>query len=306
MDDLDFSHLAATPATPVAPAAPPPASVTATLIPNKALPTDPHLAARFFSIAGEQETFEQGVAIFTEGDKPGSGLFAKKARMYLLLEGQVALTVKAKPLHLVLPGENFGELAIISDAPRSATATALKKSRLASMDEKRVLQALPQAPEFALQLVSNLTGQMRRSVERLLAARRAIMPRLGGTGIGAEQLATLRRTLGDLRPTVMKAGETVVNQGATGVHMFILLEGIAAISVNGATVEQVGPGETFGEVALLGATARAATVVAETDGAWLPVNREAFLRIVREHPAISLALLHSMCERVRHLNAQLA
>jgi CRP-like cAMP-binding protein len=279
--------------------------VTATQIPNKSLPTDPQLAARFFSVAGEQESVEPRAVIFAEGEKPGSGIFARKARMYLLLEGQVALTVKGKPLHLVLPGEYFGELAIISDAPRSATATALKKSQLATMDEKRVLQALPQAPEFALQLVSNLTSQMRRSVERLLAAKRPMVPRQGASGISAEQVAKLRRTLGDPQPTPMKQGEVVVNQGATGVYMFILLEGTAAISVNGSAVEQVGPGETFGEVALLGAASRAATAMAESDGAWLPVNRDAFLKIVREHPSIGLALLHSMCERVRHLNSQL-
>jgi CRP/FNR family transcriptional regulator, cyclic AMP receptor protein len=131
------------------------------------------------------------------------------------------------------------------------------------------------------------------------------VPRLGGTGIDAEQAAKLRRTLGDPQPTAMRKGEVVVNQGATGVYMYILLDGIASISVNGSTVEQVGPGETFGEVGLLGASTRAATAVAETDGAWMPVNRDAFLRIVREHPAIGLALLRSMCERVRHLNAQL-
>ncbi|MBL8384043.1 MAG: cyclic nucleotide-binding domain-containing protein [Burkholderiales bacterium] len=309
MDDLDFSHLAPQPATPpaaaVSAAATPPAAVTATQIPNKALPVDPHLAARFFSIAGEEETVEPGAVIFAEGDRPGAGLFARKARMYFLLEGQVALTLRGKPLHLVLPGEHFGELAIISDAPRSATATALRKSRLAAMDEKRVLQALPQVPEFALQLVSNLTGQMRRSVERLLAARRPVAPRTGGSRLGATEIAALRRALGDPVPTPMKQGETVVNQGATGIYMFVLLEGFAAISVDGAAVEQVGPGETFGEVALLGATARAATAVAASDGAWLPVNRDGFLRIVRAQPAIGLALLRSMGERVRHLNAQL-
>jgi len=302
MDDLDFSHLAATSPAPVAT---PTASPASTQFPGEILPTDPQLAARFFATAGDEASLEAGSSIFVEGEKPGSGLFSRKARMYLLREGQVALTLKGKPLHLVLPGEVFGELAIISDAPRSATATTLKASRIASLDEKRVLQALPQTPEFALQLVTSLTSQMRRGVERLLAGRRAIQPRAGGTGLDPEQITRLRHTLGDPSPTLMRKGDRVVNQGASGGFMFVLLDGIATISVNGSAVEQVGPGESFGEAALLGATTRAASAVAETDGAWLPVNREAFLRIVREHPAIGLALLRSMCERVRHLNAQL-
>ncbi len=308
MDDLDFSHLApaAPPAT--APAAPIiPAPLTATQIPVRAAaPThDPQLAMRFFRIAGEEESFEAGTNVFVEGEKP-SGLFAKRARMYLLIEGQIALTLKGKPLYMMLPGESFGELAIISDAPRSATATALKKSRVLSLDEKRVLTSLPQAPEFALQMVNSLSGQMRRSIEKLLAANSgALKPRVGGSGLNADQLGKLRHTLGDPLPTAMKRGETIVNQGATGVHMFVVLSGRVTIGVNNRPVEQIGAGETFGEVAMLGAAPRGATAICEEDGAWLPVNRDAFLKIVREHPAAGLALLHSMCERVQHLNSQM-
>ncbi len=303
MDDLDFSHLA--PAAPAA--APAPAPLTATRIPVKAaaLPHDPQLAMRFFRIAGEEETIEAGSNVFAEGEKP-SGMFAKRARMYFLLEGQIALTLKGKPLYMMLPGETFGELAIISDAPRSATATALKKSRVLSLDEKRVLTSLPQEPEFALQMISGLSGQMRRSVEKLLAAKSgALVPRLGGSGLNADQLAKLRDTLGDPLPTAMKRGEIVVNQGAMGIHMFVVLSGRVTIGVNNRPVEQIGTGETFGEVAMLGAAPRAATAMCEEDGSWLPVNRDAFLKIVRAHPAAGMALMHSMCERIQHLNSQM-
>ena len=104
MDDLDFSYLA-----PAAPAAAKPAaapvSLTATQIPARSvpLPQDPQMVMRFFGTSGETETVEAGTALFNEGEKP-TGMFAKKARMYLLLDGQIALTLKGKPLHLVLPG----------------------------------------------------------------------------------------------------------------------------------------------------------------------------------------------------------
>lgn len=297
MDDLDFSHLA-----PATPQPPPP---TARPAKAGALPYDPQLAARFFRLAGEEETFEAGTNVFVEQEK-ATGMFAKRARMYLLVEGQIALSLKGKPLYLLLPGETFGELAIISDAPRSATATALKKSLVLSLDEKRVLTSLPQAPEFALQLVSSLAGQMRRSVEQLLSAGRGtLVPRLGGSGLNADQLAKLRHTLGDPVPNSMRRGETVVSQGAMGVNMFVVLSGRVTIGVNGTPVEQIGTGETFGEIAMLGSTTRSATAMAEEDGAWLPVNRDAFIKIVKAHPAAGIALLRSMCERVQHLNSQM-
>lgn len=149
-----------------------------------------------------------------------------------------------------------------------------------SLDEKRVLTSLPQVPEFALQLVSSLSGQMRRSIEKLLAAKSgALVPRLGGSGLNADQLAKLRHTLGDPLPTAMKRGETIVNQGAMGVHMFVVLSGRVTIGVNNRPVEQIGTGETFGEVAMLGAAPRAATAMCEADGAWLPVHRDAFINL---------------------------
>lgn len=297
MDDLDFSHLA-----PAAPQAPAPAAKPAKA---EALPHDRQLAARFFRIAGEEETFEAGARVFAEQEK-ASGMFAKRARMYFLVEGQIALSLKARPLYMILPGETFGELAIISDAPRSATATAFKKSRVLSLDEKRVLASLPQEPLFALQLVSSLTGQMRRSIEKLLAAGGGkLQPRVGGYGLKADQLTKLRQSLGDPAPTPMKKGETVVSQGAQGVNMYVVLHGRVTIGVNGNPVEQIGAGETFGEIAILGSSARGATAVAEEDGAWLPVNRDAFLKIVKAHPAVGVALLRSMCERIQHLNSQM-
>lgn len=297
MDDLDFSHLA-----PAAPQAPAPAAKPAKA---EALPHDRQLAARFFRIAGEEETFEAGARVFAEQEK-ASGMFAKRARMYFLVEGQIALSLKARPLYMILPGETFGELAIISDAPRSATATAFKKSRVLSLDEKRVLASLPQEPLFALQLVSSLTGQMRRSIEKLLAAGGGkLQPRVGGYGLKADQLTKLRQSLGDPAPTPMKKGETVVSQGAQGVNMYVVLHGRVTIGVNGNPVEQIGAGETFGEIAMLGSSARGATAVAEEDGTWLPVNRDAFLKIVKAHPAVGVALLRSMCERIQHLNSQM-
>lgn len=297
MDDLDFSHLTA-----AAPQAPAPAAKPARA---EALPYDPQLAARFFRIAGEEETFEPGAKVFVEQEK-ASGMFAKRARMYLLLEGQIALSLKGKPLYMILPGETFGELAIISDAPRSATATVFKKSRVLSLDEKRVLTSLPQEPQFALQLVSSLASQMRRSIEKLLAAGGAsLVPRLGGSGLNADQLAKLRQSLGDPTPSAMRKGDTVVSQGAMGVNMYVVLSGRVTIGVDGKPVEQIGAGETFGEIAMLGSTTRGATAMAEEDGAWLPVNRDAFVKIVKANPAVGVALLRSMCGRVQHLISQM-
>jgi CRP-like cAMP-binding protein len=297
MEDLDFSQ--------PAPAAPKPAAVKPPPPPGSGVNPlyNPALALKFFQIAGEAESFPAGTTIFAEQDKPG-GLFAKGARVYLLLEGEVALTLKGKPLNLVMPGELLGELSIITGAPRSATATARKNCRVLSLDEKRFVSALQQLPEFSFMLVSIMAQRLVHGVDRLLASRKGPMPpREGGTGLDGTQLIELKRAMGDPTPTPMQAGDAIVKKGAVGVSMFVVTAGRVEISVNDRRVETVGRGETFGETAVLGPNVRAATATAVSDGAFLAISREAFLRVVRANPALGIALLRSISERVQHMDA---
>lgn len=301
MDDLDFSKPAG------AAPAPKPDPAKAARPGAEAMPSpyDPALALRFFRIAGALEDIGAGKRIFAEGDKPG-GLFSRGARIYLVLEGQVALTLNGKPLHLVLPGEIFGEMALISDAPRSATATALKASRLIALEEKHFLRCLAQAPEFALMLVGMLAQQLRRGFERVLATRPGpLPPREGGQGLDKPRLAELKLALGDRAPTPMQAGNALVTAGAIGVCMYVVVSGRVSIAIDGRGIEDIGAGEIFGETALLGPAQRAATATATADGGWLAVSRNEFLDIVRERPALGIALLRSMSQRLQHVGALL-
>jgi CRP-like cAMP-binding protein len=298
MDDLDFSAPAATP-KPSAPPAPPAAAA------KEITPYDPQLALKFFKLAGELETFAAGAQLFAEREKPGR-FFSRGARVYLLIDGEIALTLKGKPLNLVLPGEMFGVLAVISDSSRSATAVARKNSRVLSLDEKRFLASLQQEPEFIVMLISSMSQQLVFSMNRLIAANRPRPPRIGGQGLGKTMLADLRHAMGDPTPKLMKAGEVILTKGAMGVSMFVVVTGQVAIAIDGVVVEHVGPGEVFGETALLGPTARGASATAETDGAWLSVSRDDFMQIVKVRPAFGIALLRSMSERIQYLGELIA
>lgn len=290
MSDLDFSK----PAEPDRKPAAAGASQEANLY-------DPKLALKFFQLTGELEVFPAGEVIFKEQDKSGK-FFSKGARIYLLVEGQVALTMREKPLSLVMPGEIFGEVAVISDTPRTATATARKATRVISLDEKRFLGTLQQMPDFALMLLSVMSQRLRRAVERWVFAKKERPAAAAHTaGLDKKMLAELRHEMGDPTPKPARAGETIVNKGAAGVSMFVVTEGQVTISVDGLVVEHVGPGGTFGEMALLGGATRAATATAQVDSAWLSVGREDFLTMVKAKPAFGIALLRSMSERIKHV-----
>ena len=105
MSDLDFSK----PASPPTP-------------PSKPI-YDPAMAVEFFSSAGKPEPVAKGATLFAENEK-GSRLLFQRDKMYLLLEGEINLLVGNKVIGTVKKGEIFGEMASISQMPRSASAAS--------------------------------------------------------------------------------------------------------------------------------------------------------------------------------------
>jgi CRP/FNR family cyclic AMP-dependent transcriptional regulator len=263
--------------------------------------TNPGLRWNSSSSGAAWSSSPAGKQIFAENDKTG-GLFSKGARIYLLLDGDVMLTRGGKPLDLVPPGEIFGEMAAIAEAPRSATAIAHKNCRVLSLDEKQFQSALQKMPEFALMLMSVMAQRLRRGVARLAAAKKTAVEVLEHRNtLDRKMLAELQRALGDPKPSTAAAGKTVVTKGAVGACMFVVTKGRIAISVDDRVIEHVGPGGAFGEMALVERSGRSATATAETDSAWLLVGKDEFVEMVRARPAFGIALMRSMSARVLHI-----
>lgn len=294
MDDLDFSGKARDPVRK------PVADLRRSTEPASLY--QPKLALDFFRIEGTAEQFPAGKQIFVENEKSG-GFFSKGARIYLLLEGEVALTLQGKPLELVLSGEIFGEMATLADVPRSATATARKNCRVLSLDEKQFLRSMQHMPEFAMMLISIMAQRLRRSVAKLAqAGKTEVAALVHENTLDRKMLRDLQRELGDPPPTVAHAGQNVVTKGAVGACMFVVTEGRIAISVGDMVIERVGPGGVFGEMALVDRTTRSATATAETESSWLMVSHSDFLSMLKAKPAFGIALLRSMSARILHVD----
>ena len=78
------------------------------------------VALEFFRSAGKPKTFAKGRKIFAENQR-GFPFLLMPNRMYLLLDGEVAVFAKNTPIGTVRPGQIFGEMASIDQGPRSAT-----------------------------------------------------------------------------------------------------------------------------------------------------------------------------------------
>lgn len=102
----------------------------------------------------------------------------------------------------------------------------------------------------------------------------------------------LKRISRDFRDKRFKAGASIVRQNEmSGVGFFIITEGEASVIVDGREVARLGPGEHFGELALISEGVRTATVTALTQLQCLEITFWDFRRIAKENPDIAWKLL---------------
>jgi hypothetical protein len=94
---------------------------------------------------------------------------------------------------------------------------------------------------------------------------------------------TLERLAASLERRSVPAGETVIRQGDPGDLFYVIEDGEVDIEIDGETVHRRGPGEFFGEIALLRDVPRTATVRARTDVSLLTLERDEFVAAVTGH-----------------------
>jgi CRP-like cAMP-binding protein len=104
----------------------------------------------------------------------------------------------------------------------------------------------------------------------------------------------LERIATSMKQRTFGAGDTVTSEGQTGVGFFVIEEGQAAVTVHGVERRKLGPGDYFGEVALLNESARTATITAETDLRCYGLTSWEFRPLVETHGSIAWKLLQAM------------
>jgi CRP-like cAMP-binding protein len=259
---------------------------------------DPAVARKCFDSFGKTENFAEMENFFIEGQASD--------RMYLLVEGEVSLLRNKKTLDIVKAGEIFGEIAVITQQPRSATAIARKFCQALVMDARQFQQALQATPEFALMLMNIMNNRLRLTLA--LMKQTASLPSFGDRDdlrvFDKKMMEDLVAAFRARPPQTFPAGRVIMKEGDSGVSMYIVIRGRITVSINGIVVEQVGPGGTFGEMALVDQASRSATAVAATESQLLTISRSDFLNLVKTKPGFAISLLKTIADRLRTMTAQ--
>jgi CRP-like cAMP-binding protein len=95
---------------------------------------------------------------------------------------------------------------------------------------------------------------------------------------------SLEHLAGSLRALRVRAGEEIVREGEPGDHFYVIASGEVDVRVGGRPTSELGPGDYFGEIALLREVPRTATVVARTDVELFTLDRDEFVAAVTGHP----------------------
>jgi len=106
----------------------------------------------------------------------------------------------------------------------------------------------------------------------------------------------LERIASSMKQRTFRAGDTVTAEGQGGVGFFVIEDGSAKVTIGGAERRTLGPGDYFGEVALLTDSPRTATITAETDLRCYGMTSWDFKPLVESHSSIAWHLLQAMAK----------
>ena len=119
-------------------------------------------------------------------------------------------------------------------------------------------------------------------------------------GLENRELERLSRAF---KERTFRAGATVASEGQTGAGFFLIADGTATVSVGGEARGTLGPGDYFGEIALIDEGTRSATVTATTDLRCYGLTPWEFRAFVEEHPQVAWSLLQTLARRIRAMES---
>ena len=109
-----------------------------------------------------------------------------------------------------------------------------------------------------------------------------------------------------MRESRFNEGEAITTEGRSGVGFFLIEDGNATVSLRGEIVRTLGPGDHFGEIALIDEGPRSATVTATTDLRCRGMAAWEFRSFVQEHPEVAWPLLQTLASRLREAEERTA
>jgi CRP-like cAMP-binding protein/Zn-dependent protease len=223
-----------------------------------------------------------GQPVFRQGDRPDAFYVVRSGLLEVVEEDRD--TGVERQIRTLARGESFGELGLVSGAPRAATIRAIKEAELFEVDKgtfDHLLADMVHVPDFepTLQQLVELRGLACFST------------------FSNEQLFEL---LGRGTWVAFTPGREIMREGDVGDAFYAISSGQVDIVRDGSVVNTLGPGAHFGEIALLMDVPRTATVVARTPVRAFRVDRDGFDRLIAHVFRRGVDVSYAVTEELAH------
>ena len=108
----------------------------------------------------------------------------------------------------------------------------------------------------------------------------------------------------DIPEMSIGAKQLILAEGSTGAAMYIFRSGRVAVRLSGVTIEEIGEGGIFGEMAIIEQSTRSAEILALTDVTVVMLDEKKFLQLVAKVPHFSVMVMRTLARRIRKMNAK--
>ena len=278
-------------------------------------------------------TYRRGDIVFRQGE-PGDA-------MYIIQSGAVEVSQRKNGRESVIAilekGDFFGEMALLQNESRSATIIAISLTRLIPLPKTLFIDRLKRDPDVSLHLLKKLIHRIQRAHRRYrqeLSENEVFRDAVtchsekvwsgGREVVPAEETETLpeakrlvddlflsrSRVSGDRFRHHAAPGETIFREGEPGDTMYLIVSGSVGVS-KGEThasrlIDTIGPGDFFGEMAIIADIPRSATVTALDPTDLIVIDRKQFLASLENQPEIAIAVIKTLILRLSCLERMLS
>jgi len=246
----------------------------------------------------EIKHLDSGTRLFSLGD-PSDAL-------YVIKQGHVKIVLdepdgSERILNQIGPGIGIGQITVISGDPRTAGMVTLEPTDIYLLHREDILAVLQGLPD-------DLVPQLREIAARLALGYLDILKRIPIFSTLSHE--ALIEIAGRLEPVPCEEGETLFYEGDEGDALYIIEQGrvkITKLDASGTelVLNEIGAGETVGELALIDRAPRSATVVAIVPSRLLRLDRDDFLDEIRNYPEIALDIMRLFSQRIRFASSYL-
>ncbi len=253
--------------------------------------------APFFSSLSEEEQGRVSQRMHLEQRRSGEILFRKgdgSTALYLIKSGWVRLVANGgTALASQGPGSLVGETDLFLDRPHSIGATIATDAALWVLTQDDLIDLIAEIPQIGLKLTLAFGARI-ALFDRYLVEHR-LKPLSFLSGVKEEGVAAVARRL---TPMEKKKGEFIVESGQPPDALFIVELGQVHLlgSEEGGDFSEIGPGDTFGEMALLTGKPHAHSAQAASDVILWALPAVEFEALSEERPEIRLALSQAIRE----------